>query len=173
VSDFVTMGLPLAHAKLLLAKNEKEFAERIEDREFPRCPPVLERNEESAKEARFSYRPSLRNEEGKRGWHIPHHAAPFSVTQWTNFYFPVEAVLWGDFIGGPLRPVFGEGIRDLAVSVNARKRSGFFSHTRYWKMPRDGGVPPCVVALREALDVANQRMRAGEEMSEGQSEGSE
>lgn len=169
VSDFISMGSPLAHAKFLLAGNDEEFAKRIKDREYPACPPVLEETENSEEDARFSYRPNIRDENGKRGWHVPHHAAPFSVTRWTNLYFPVEAVLWGDFIAGPLSPVFGEGIRDIPVYLDERKKCGFFSHTRYWKMPADGSVPPQIAALRESLDLANARGRkqeVGEEKSE-------
>lgn len=42
VTDFVTLGSPLAHASVLVARNEQEFTRKKEEREFPVCPPVLE-----------------------------------------------------------------------------------------------------------------------------------
>ena len=39
ITDFITLGSPLAHAPFLLAKNQIDFDIGIEQREFPSCPP--------------------------------------------------------------------------------------------------------------------------------------
>ena len=162
VTDFITLGCPLTHAKLLLAGNNEEFARKLTDRELPRCPPVLEQVDHLL---RFSYQP--RNESGKKiDTYIPHHAAVFAPTQWTNIFFPVKNLLWGDFIAGPLRGVLGQGIRDVSVSIDGNDRSGFFSHTRYWKLPIDGSIPPYLIELRRALDIANNRAAVDEAAAE-------
>ncbi len=81
---------------------------------------------------------------------MPHHAAVFGPTRWTNLYFPARLVFWGDVIAGPLVPLFGSGIRD--VPVRTRRRMGLLSHTLYW----DGGaqgVPEHIQSLRNAVDL--------------------
>lgn len=159
VTDFITLGCPLAHAKILLAGNDDEFARKLADRELPQCLPVLETVDGLQ---RFSYKPE--DENGSIiGTYLPHHAAMFGPTQWTNLYFPVKHVLWGDFIAGPLRQVLGQGIRDVPVYIDDQERSGFFSHTRYWTLPKDGCIPPYLRELRLALDIANQRADEDEE----------
>jgi hypothetical protein len=39
VTDFVTLGSPLAHARLLLARGEADFDRRVAERELPTAPP--------------------------------------------------------------------------------------------------------------------------------------
>lgn len=124
VTDFVTLGSPLTHAPVLMAKSEEDFRKRQVNREIPTCPPTLE--EKVAKKAvikKFTYE--------KDGVEIPHFAATFAATRWSNLYFPSKWILFGDFIAGPLREVLGTGIRDVEVST--RQQLGFFSHTLYWK----------------------------------------
>ena len=41
VTDFITLGSPLAHASLLMAREADEFRRKKEEREFPTCPPVF------------------------------------------------------------------------------------------------------------------------------------
>ena len=48
---------------------------------------------------------------------VPHHAAVFGPTRWTNLYFPSKLLLWGDLVGGELRSIFGPGVRDIPVST--------------------------------------------------------
>jgi len=152
VTDFISIGCPLAHAKFLLARNNKEFERKVTDREYPRCLPVLEKVDGHL---RFSFDP--RDKEGKKiGAYLPHHAAVFALTRWTNLYFPVKKFFWGDFIAGPLRDVLGSGIRDVPVYINEKQHSGFLSHSRYWKLPKDDVAPPCLTELRRVLDIANE-----------------
>ena len=142
VSDFVTLGITLAHASYLLARIENELHRKIAEREFPACPPALEI---VGGDARFSF-PSgdLR---------IPHHAAAFAPTRWTNLYFPCRRVFWGDVIGGPVAPAFGPGVKDIPVETPVR--GDFFSHTLYWDFPSPrpaaDSPPSCIAALRRAL----------------------
>lgn len=142
VSDFVTLGSPLAHASYLLARGEAELRRKIAERELPSCPPALE---PILGELRFSYPcAELR---------LPHHAAPFSATRWTNLYFPCRRTLWGDVIGGPVAPAFGPGVKDIPVETTLR--GNLFSHTLYWNFPSPRPAPdapaPWIAALRRAL----------------------
>jgi hypothetical protein len=147
VSDFVTLGSPLAHAELLLAKNADALAPKFENREFPRCLPVLEERRHQGQRLRvFSYPATA-------AARVPHHAAVFAPVRWTNLYFPNRLLLWGDLIGGGLQRVFGGGVRDVAV--HTRLRGGLFSHTLYWKLAK--GKNQHVVELRDALDLLDAR----------------
>ena len=42
VTDFITLGSPLAHATILLAHDAADLGRKQEAREFPRCLPALE-----------------------------------------------------------------------------------------------------------------------------------
>lgn len=141
ISDFITLGSPLAHATMLLSRNEAEFRKKREEREFPTCPPTLETVQGTP---RFSF-------EVDRGHWVPHHAAVFAVTRWTNLFFPCRRTLWGDVIGGPAAPVFGPGVRD--VPVHTSLNGGIFTHTKYWTMPESAEAPAHVQALRKALGI--------------------
>lgn len=149
VTDFVTVGSPLAHAEILLARDREELQRKQQAREFPTCLPVLEQQQRShATVRRFSFEDPPGRENGYR---VPHHAAAFAPTRWTNLYFPCRWILWGDLIGGPLREVMGGGIRDVAVSTPLR--SGFLAHTLYWSLVPGAAAPQCVEALRAAIDL--------------------
>jgi hypothetical protein len=95
---------------------------------------------------------------------ILHHAAPFAVTRWTNLYFPARRGLFGDIIGGPVAPVFGAGVKDVAVRLKRdwlNRSPG--AHVRYWMREREtdpGDLPreadtadaePALEALRAAI----------------------
>ena len=116
MTDFVTIGSPLAHAELLLARDRPDLEMKQAERELPTCPPQLEAD-------RFSYPATATGR-------TLHHAALFGPTRWSNVYFPAQWVVKGDLIGGPLQEVFGWGIRDYAVTTTLR--GGFLSHTLYW-----------------------------------------
>lgn len=118
VSDFITLGSPLSSAHWLMADSKAEFEQRIEEREFPTSPPQLE-------DDKFIY--SYGENQAF------HHASPFSVTKWSNIYYP------GDIIGGELSSNFGLGIRDIPIKY----KGGFLkkhilsfinplSHNHYW-----------------------------------------
>lgn len=153
VTDFVTLGSPLTHAAILLASDIGDLQRKQADREFPQCLPALETSRRDGIEwRRFSYELNRRQ---SRSYRLPHHAAVFGPTRWTNLYFPCKWAIRGDLIGGPLSATMGRGIRD--VPVTTRQRFGFFSHTLYWSSSPDEIDPPHIAALREALDLTDQR----------------
>jgi len=145
VTDFVTAGSPLTHAALLLAEGEASLTAAQYDRELPTSPPVTETG-------RISYPREYTGSAGAtRTLRVPHHAALFGPTRWTNLYFPARFVFLGDVIGGPLAAVFGRWIRDVAVST--KERWGFLSHTLYWSV-KSKNVSEAVQAMRRAVDLA-------------------
>lgn len=141
VSDFVTLGSPLAHAPVLLANDRADLAQRFEQRELPTCPPTLE---SSPRGPRFTYTDGARRT-------LLHQAAVFGPTRWTNLYFPPRAVVFGDAVGGPLAPLFGPGVVDVPVTTSMR--FGLLSHTLYWT-PDPAGRDSHLAALREAVNLA-------------------
>jgi hypothetical protein len=234
VTDFVTLGSPLAHSEILLAHDAADLKPKITRREFPRCPPELERSTrklsmgllatekgivtnviQGSESWQAGLRPGMElmtvngrrysrqrlreairtaamgggsiellaksdgvetrlNLECKNGGdlamhekgvelrrfsfppdavqRVPHHAAVFGPTRWTNLYFPSKLLLWGDLVGGELRSIFGPGVRDIPVST--RKWLGFLSHTLYWT---SDGKDLHVAKLRTALDLGDSR----------------
>ncbi len=157
VTDFVTLGSPLTHAALLLARSPDDLGRRQQDRELPTCPPEREKfGRQGLRRLWFRLPYAASTLDGRsrtRVLRAPHHAAGFAVTRWTNLYFGSHLIVWGDLIGGPLRAVFGAGIRDLEVRTSARL--GFLSHTSYWR--RDARAPEdAVTQLRKALDLLDQ-----------------
>lgn len=139
VTDFLTLGSPLAHATVLLAHDEEDLRRKQGIRELPTSPPTLEKNRW------FSY---PHKEDERR---TPHHGAVFAPTRWTNLYFPSRFVIWGDLIGGPLASLFGRGVRDVAVST--RLRWGFLGHTLYWTPEPGEEAASHIKALRDALNL--------------------
>ena len=131
VTDFITLGSPLAHAALLMADGPKEFEQRIFEFEFPTCPPSSVQESHYQKEY-VSY--DLKQPISVR---IPHHGAMFSSTRWTNLYFPHKWLAFGDLIGGPLAESFGNGIRDIPVrpSKGGLLRKSLYCHVCYWEPP--------------------------------------
>jgi hypothetical protein len=141
VSDFITLGSPLAHAEILLARDRDELRTKFEEREFPRCPPQLEEMQVAGATVKsFSY-------DTKEGSFL-HQAAPFALTRWTNLYFPAKALVSGDLVGGPVAPVFGAAVKDVPVKTG--KWGGLFSHTFYWA---PHGKDTHVDALRDAVNL--------------------
>ncbi len=148
ITDFVTLGSPLTHGFLLLARSRAEFLRKKRQYELPVCPPEL--NED----LKFSYKlPYKIGFNTLRTVFCLHHAACFAVTRWTNLYFPARYYLKGDLIGGRLGDLFGPGIRDIEVKTSVRK--GFFAHTKYWKPPKRKQEKFCeaIDCLRTVLDL--------------------
>ena len=145
ITDFVTLGSPLAHASFLLARQPEEFAAKKTERELPVCPPVLETVKN---QARFCYPLD-------KAW-VPNHAAVFAPTRWTNLYFPCRWTIRGDVIGGPMQPTFGSGVKDIAVETSIK--GGLLTHTDYWSFPNDwrqpAPAPEHISVLRRALRLA-------------------
>ena len=112
----------------------------MEQREFPVCPPEKQGSDGVLT---FANKVSGRTEF--------HHAAVFGLTRWTNLYFPMVQMFWGDAIGGPLKDIFGRYIKDIPVSTVASGAASFFTHTSYWKIsgPLGRGSPQIDVLRRE------------------------
>lgn len=163
VTDFVTMGSPLTHAHYLMCNGETEhelrrdFKRRVREFEFPTCPPMLLKGS-----GRLTFRSSSD--------HLQyfHHGGLFGLTRWTNLYFPVSQLLWGDAIGGPVAPIFGRNIVDVPVYRSKLKQASFaqirdlvlppnfFAHTKYWALPPgEGSEAPHIRALINAINLAD------------------
>jgi hypothetical protein len=166
ITDFVTLGSPLSHAEFLMAKDEPDLLARQEDREYPTSPPLrelLDPNyvadarkaglplEDPPRLLAFPFAPGI--------WQL-HHATPFAAMRWTNIYDPAFLVAFGDLISGPVAPVFGHGIIDVNLRKLRRCQSWHFTHTDYWKLPRDPSKRrERIVQLRKALDLGGQDRR--------------
>jgi hypothetical protein len=176
VTDLVTLGSALTHAYFLMCLNKKDaeidddikaevsaaietdpkddvefglkcdFARRVREREFPTCPP-----KRLDKDGLLTFR------NPKTGLKQVHHGALFGLTRWTNIFFPMVQIFWGDAIGGRLAPIFGSHVVDYPVSTHQSGDPDFFTHTVYWDVCRepDKFKAPHIVALRDAIDLAD------------------
>ncbi len=145
IEHLITCGSPLAHADILLANDKQHLQEKIDLRELATCLPTAEK---IGGKLCFSY--SSDETDGT----IPHHAAVFAATRWTNIYFPCEWVIKGDVIGGPVGDLFGHGIRDLPVESD--EQEGLLLHTYYWKSKYQDAEH--VQAFRDALDLTDKKI---------------
>jgi hypothetical protein len=147
ITDFISVGTPMALADILvtrpklfsgLTKADKAHRRALLDGlvrrgALVRCPPRTETLPvEGDKQPKANY--------GFKGDGIRQvlgSQSPFAVTRWTNLWFPVDpGKLKGDWFGGPLRPLFGPGIRDIDVQGNKPERlKRGMAHTEYFKHP--------------------------------------
>jgi hypothetical protein len=178
VSDFISLGSPLTHAEFLLATSKEELEAAKDKRVLPTCPPVLE-YDRSTRLKHFTYRSKAVRGEGKANDpdapRMPHHAALFAYTRWTNIYSRSCAILIGDLVSGRLGDAFGlhrkdgsplSGIADIAVLPSddgqaEDRRTRLLTHLRYWDLTyarrdRSDDVPFHIRALRKALDLARR-----------------
>lgn len=148
VTDFVTLGSPLTHARYLMVnendgeKIEEEFWNRVRERELPLCPPAKQNGDGLLS---FTHDGKVRL----------HHGGMFALMRWTNLYFPVLDIFWGDAIGGPVAPVFGGCVKDVPVWTNKARFMDGFKHTAYWTTDcaPDRRDAPHIVKLREAVNL--------------------
>jgi hypothetical protein len=153
VTDFITLGSPLTHARYLMCDGNTEielnqnFERRVLQREFPVCPPAREGDDGL-----------LSFDNGQTRRREFHHAALFGLTRWTNLFFPMSQMFWGDAIGGPLQEIFGRYIRDVPVSTLTPGKPAFFTHMSYWKTTGPmGRNSPQIVTLREAVNLEDRQ----------------
>ena len=156
VSDFVTAGSPLTHARWLLNLDGKtQFADLVRERSFPTCPPVTETTPSPSPNAprhAFTFTHAYvdkQNPRRRRSVQVPHHAGLFALTRWTNLYFPYSGLIDGDPIGGPLSGQFGAWVRDIRLD-DAKG----FAHTRYTNRDVD---EQAALQVRTALHLPFQR----------------
>jgi len=154
VSDFLSIGSPLAHASLLLARNAADFRRRVDQRELATCPPAADGKGD------FSYTVSYDCAAGRRSSRILHHAGWPACVQWTNLYFPCRYLLFGDAVGGPVAPLFGRGVADIAVKTTVNR--GWLTHTHYWTAgacAAEAAADSSILRLRQALDIRGSRFK--------------
>jgi len=174
ISDFITLGSPLTHAEFLMARSKDKLRDQQNARLFPTCPPVLE-YDQYTKRRHFTYIP-YGTETQPEIPRLPHHAALFAYTRWTNLYSDHWWLIWGDIISGPVGRAFAifkggtpvAGIRDIAVLPkyhSGAPANGFrrrlFSHNLYWKDDHwaekdQPAVPDHIRELRGVLDLTGE-----------------
>jgi hypothetical protein len=130
ITDFITIGSPLALADVLLTRPTLFSGFKKSDREDRR-----EVFDELVRRGALVRCPD----------EVPGSDSPFVVTAWTNLWFPViRGELRGDWFGGELSPLFGSGICDVEVRGNAPERFKRGSaHLEYFRHPEkadDGDV---------------------------------
>lgn len=139
VSDFITLGSPLSKADVLIATKPDDFASRVKRRELATDPPTPDQ-EDSKK---FSFQTGTLPL-------VPHHAAVFAPTVWTNIFFCETWFVFGDLIGGPVGRHFGPGVLDVELPPG---RS--FQHCDYWKEPEKPTSAVWIDAFRRAVNLRN------------------
>ena len=164
ITDFVTLGSPLAHAEFLIAASAEDLARRKFERELPESPPLREELDPKVfRLAQATHRLpvgadfktskliSFPPPSAPRVWEL-HHAAPFAVVRWINVYDTASLVFRGDIIGGPLAKPFGPAIIDIDLK-SLRGQSRSFTHTKYWEID---GEPIHIDVLRAAVNLLDE-----------------
>lgn len=165
VTDLVTIGSPLAHAAMLLARDDNDLRSRQRQRELPTNPPEYE-IEKIKKVERRVYSYKVWDKYGKKKditLRALHDAGLFACTRWTNIYFPAYLNVFGDIVGGPLRKLFGPGIRDIAVRSNKIIRDRTLpAHNSYWasettsETSSSDELPNSLKTIIDVLDLSNK-----------------
>ncbi len=144
ITDFVTVGTPMYMADQLMTNDETDFSAKVDRRQIDTCPPRRDLPSLSADRTFYSY--------PYKGGPVLYHAAPFAVTRWTNLWFPAHWGFFGDWFGGALRPLFGSGIKDVAVQGNTPKsRLPAAPHTMYFSFPEDESAGSLTKELHDAM----------------------
>lgn len=152
VSDFVTVGSPLAHARWLLNLDSKtDFADLVRERSMPTCPPQTEEGHGPVKHPfTFTHAYKVGDDPTKtRSVLVPHHGGLFALTRWTNLYFPYKGLINGDPVAGRVADCFGEWVKDVPL----RETKGF-AHTRYTNRALESDA---VDSVRDALNLPFRR----------------
>jgi hypothetical protein len=149
ITDFITMGSPLTHARLLLAKDLDHLLEQQRDREMLTCPPAAE-----SPKSIYSYKAEHFEIDGQhRRVRVLHHGAAFACTSWTNIYFPVKAGVLGDLVGGPLKAELGPGVLDIALTRTPGQYLPLLPHTRYWRGTEPISESESIGIIKSVLDL--------------------
>jgi hypothetical protein len=129
VSDFITCGSPLCHAKMLMVENKDAFNKKVNKGEYPVCP--------ANREDLF-----YPNKEDSN-YFVPTHDSVFSFMKWTNIFFTNDAV------GGNLKNIFGGDItdRDLKPKTYTGIRN---SHSQYWNKEKE---PESFEIIKDTLKI--------------------
>jgi hypothetical protein len=157
ISDLVTIACPLTHAEFLVARTAATLKGRFKRRELSRCPPLLQTQEDNG-----VFRRSLTYRKGHSQRFA--HDGVFAVMRWTNIHDkPRHPMLFlqGDFIAGPVAPLFGLGIADIKATPTrapGRLPPRFFSHTIYWSTSQAESIDPpaSVKVIRDAVNILDE-----------------
>jgi hypothetical protein len=165
ITDFVTVGAPMALADLLITRpgllsgfkksdgeRRRELFEGLVRRGvLVRCPPRSETLPVDSNE----HPPASYRWKDSEECEVLGPQCQFAVTRWTNLWFPVtRGELHGDWFGGAIRPLFGPGIRDIAVQGNKPERFKRGSaHTEYFRHPEKDDEGDMAWHLRTTLAV--------------------
>jgi len=163
ITDFVTVGTPMALADLLVTRPPLFGGFKKSDRTrrselldglirrgaLVRWPPrseTLPVESDEQRPARYRWSRSGARE-------VLGSQSPFAVTRWTNLWFPViRGELRGDWFGGALRPLFGPGIRGIEVLGNKPERfKRGLAHTEYFAHPDKGDEGDAAWHVRRTL----------------------
>jgi hypothetical protein len=132
ITDLVTIGSPLSHAGHLFVQKDGLFAKLKEQREYPTCPPHFQYLEKTNIINSKSF--IVAGIDNPLVMKHFNHSSPFAVTKWTNIFYS------SDFVGGPMKEVFGAGIKDIEI----RNNNWFFvypkGHTEYWSIKNQKNV---------------------------------
>jgi len=153
ISDLVTLGSPVAHADTLIATDPDDFRTLADRRELLTTPPFYETFANRRQRFSYSRAPGLADDPDAAP-RAPHNSAAFAAVRWTNIYFPMQGLMRGDLIGGPVARIFGPGARDVAA--RAPRVGGWFPHLDYFRLDDEGpwGEPAWAdhrAALRDAM----------------------
>ena len=173
VTDFVTAGSPISHARDLWSSKVATFDARVDENEYPISPPLGEYQHSESR--RFDDgRPSIVGAQGRIAFYrksdvgplIAHEASPFASTRWTNLYIPMKPWLGGDPVGGEVAPTMGTGVRDIAVRPSTHGSRALAlpvaAHTWYWRRDTNitdddaqavGEFPDAVLKLAQVLNL--------------------
>lgn len=153
VTDFVSVGTPMYMADKLLTKNGREFQKRIDLRQITTCPPQPDRRRPDAANPEKQTLYSYPYDNGR----VLYHGAPFALVRWTNLWFPAHFGFFGDWFGGPLRTLFGNGIKDVRLKGNVPTRFlPALAHSFYFRFPSDLSKTSVTTQLRAAMDLKSR-----------------
>lgn len=165
ISDFITLGSPLAHAEFLLVDNADQVRQAAEERRFATAPPHPDPLQLGS--MLFSRTGLAQRADGSEEPLYPHFAAQFAAVKWTNIFDEATNPLLGDLISGSLKTDFGSGIEEHGVSIRRLGWPGFlgriFTHTRYWSWdlgyePSAANVEAAAVAMAKPDEAARREL---------------
>jgi hypothetical protein len=147
ISDFVTLGSPIAHSAFLTHDDADSVKLGLKERMLSASPP----RPDAPNNSMFYF-----TDDGNP-W--PHHAAVFAAVRWTNIFDYAPFPAFGDVVSGAVdKAQFGPGVRNQRVEIR-RGRVPLWSrrvtHTVYWRLTNGTWKKPDdhVLKLRAALNL--------------------
>lgn len=130
ITDFISVGTPMYLADLLYTRDHTDFETLIRRNELARCPPVSGAQSVEGKVKAPGFYSFV-----NQGRRVLAHGTPFAVVRWTNLYFPVRWLFFGDWFGGQLRGLFGAGIADVPIEGGKGSIWPAMAHSQYFAFP--------------------------------------